>query len=137
MGFAAIILLIFIIMSAFFISYGRLFRLKDKIINSIEQSEGLSKDDIKNILTENKYTLNGADNLKTCYNIIKYSNGDIRGFTQTVEIYMSMDRTIFGEIFNFKIPVTGETRIIEEGNLFDIINKPTQFESGLGMTKCS
>ena len=142
MGFAAIILLVFIIMSAFFISYGKLFRLKDRIINTIEQKEGLSVSGIHDVIRDN-YT--GTLETETCYSIVKYKYpGDtketLRGFSEKVTVYMKFDRTIFGDIINIKIPITGETRLIEKGVLFKELESGnlTAFKSGLsGMQECS
>ena len=139
MGFAAIMLLIFIIMSAFFISYGKLFRLKDKVINSIEQKEGLKASEIDQVIREN-YKRDLV--YEVCYDIIYEEDVDgskkIRGFTEKVKLFMDFDRNVFGSLFKLRIPIEGETRIIEKGTKYDaFIKNYSQPLGGLPMKECS
>lgn len=117
MGLAAGIIVIFIIIAAFFISYGKSFKLKNSIINKLEQSEGLSVDGIKAFLLNNsnryKYTGNEFD---ICYNEFRSGNNDLVGFNYEIIVYMQTDGSILGKI---KIPINGETRMIEKGNFKD------------------
>ena len=113
MGLAAGIIIIFIIMVAFFISYGKTFRIKNEMINYIEQNEGVKKESLEDYFVNKGNAYNGKT-IEACYNEI--DNGSVKGFTVKVVVYMEMDRTILGKAFNVKIPVSGETRIIEKGN---------------------
>lgn len=117
MGLAAGIIIIFIIMVAFFISFSKTFKIKNSIINRIEQNEGMTQTQLNEFLA-NETSYNGEN--KICYNVVK-NNNSIIGVTFNVTIYMQMDRTILGEAFNVKIPISGETRIIEKGNFFNNI----------------
>lgn len=117
MGLAAGIIIIFIIMVAFFISFSKTFKIKNSIINRIEQNEGMTQTELDEFLA-NETSYNGENRI--CYNAIK-NNNSIIGVTFNVTIYMQMDRTILGEAFNVKIPISGETRIIEKGNFFNNI----------------
>lgn len=117
MGLAAGIIIIFIIMVAFFISFSKTFKIKNSIINRIEQNEGMTQTELDEFLA-NETSYNGENRI--CYNVVK-NNNSIIGVTFNVTIYMQMDRTILGEAFNVKIPISGETRIIEKGNFFNNI----------------
>lgn len=138
MGLAAGIIIIFIILVAFFISYGKSFKIKNALINKIEQSEGMKLEDIENFLINNSNNYNGKE-LDVCYNAFKDSEDNIIGFNYEIIVYMQMDRTILGETFNPKIPIKGETKIIESGNFFvnnlkDKTSEPNILE---GIKKCS
>lgn len=117
MGLAAGIIIIFIIMVAFFISFSKTFKIKNSIINRIEQNEGMTQTELDEFLA-NETSYNGENRI--CYNVVK-NNNSVIGVTFNVTIYMQMDRTILGEAFNVKIPISGETRIIEKGNFFNNI----------------
>ena len=117
MGLVAGIIIIFIIMVAFFISFSKTFKIKNSIINRIEQNEGMTQTELDEFLA-NETSYNGENRI--CYNVVK-NNNSIIGVTFNVTIYMQMDRTILGEAFNVKIPISGETRIIEKGNFFNNI----------------
>lgn len=129
MGLAAGIILIFIIMVAFFISYGTSFKLKNGIVNKIEQSEGMSSSEINSFINGKANKYNGKT-VDVCYNEILDIDNKIKGFTVEVVVYMEMDKTILGEAFNVKIPIKGETRIIEKGNYLENLGR-------LNIQKCS
>ncbi len=118
MGLAAGIIIIFVTVVAFFISYGKTFRLKNMIINKIEQNEGMTEGEIITTITSGgtKYNIQPP---KLCYNKVTYrdinKNIVYKGFTVQVIVYMTMERRILGEAFAPSIPVRGETRIIETG----------------------
>ena len=118
MGLAAMILLIFIIMVAFFIGYGKAFRLKNKIINRIEQGEGINIDDliIQMRSERNAYSGNEA---RICYSKVNDSAGDFYGFTMSVIVYMHTEE----RILKVKIPISGETRIIQTGSYYENIRR--------------
>lgn len=128
MGLAAGIILIFIIMVAFFISYGQTFRLKNDMINYIEQNEGVDKETLANYMVGKGSVYSGRD-IKACYKEVNRGSEQI-GFTVKVIVYMQMDRNIFGKVFNPKIPVSGETKTIETGNY---VGDP----SSLGIANCN
>ena len=150
MGLAAGIIMIFIILVAFFISYGKSFRIKNALINKIEQSEGMlvetlnpGDNTIKNFLNDASNKYNGRK-AQVCYN--EFKNYELvegvyqevfSGFSFEVIIYMEMDRTILGETFNPKIPIKGETKVIQKGNFWNtlksgssISNWPVNCSSG-------
>jgi len=136
MGLAAGIILIFIIMVAFFISYGKAFRTKNYIVNQIEQAEGLSETQILG-----EFTAAGRNNYdpEFCYNIVETPAG-VKGFTVEVTLFMQFDRTILGSSFLDRgIPISGETRIIEKGRFYDDLIKFNEavFASRIGMERCS
>lgn len=118
MGLAAMILLIFIIMVAFFIGYGKAFRLKNKIINRIEQGEGINAAELVTQMrnSANKYTGNEA---RICYSTVEDSSGELYGFTMSVVVYMHTEE----KILKVKIPISGETRIIQTGTYYDKIKQ--------------
>ena len=130
MGLAAGIIIIFIIMVAFFISFSKTFKIKNSIINRIEQNEGMTQTELDEFLA-NETSYNGENRI--CYNVVKNNNSSIIGVTFNVTIYMQMDRTILGEAFNVKIPISGETRIIEKGNFFNNIKNQTRVS---GYSEC-
>ena len=120
MGLAVMMIMIFVIMAAFFISYGKTFRVKNAIINKIEQSEGMTSDEIKTFVADKTTTYVGKK-IEVCYDEIRDNRNNLTGFTMKVRVWMQMDRTILDGPFKFEFPVNGETRIIEKGNMFDRI----------------
>ena len=118
MGLAAGRKIIFISMQAFFISVSKTYKIINSFINWIEHNEGMTQTELDEFLA-NETSYNGENRI--CYNVVKNNNSSIIGVTFNVTIYMQMDRTILGEAFNVKIPISGETRIIEKGNYFNNI----------------
>ena len=121
MGLAAGIIVIFVIMVAFFISYGKAFKIKNEMLNEIEQHEGMDLDSLKNFVVD-KQTKYVGKKIGVCKNSVYRSvdgNTEFIGFTMEVVVYMQMDRTILGDLFSVSIPITGETKLIEKGNIFD------------------
>ena len=125
MGLAAGIIMIFIILVAFFISYGKSFRLKNSLINKLEQSEGMKVNDVKVFFTEGHNSYNGKE-ASICYNVFENAAHEKIGFNYEIVVYMTMDRTILGEMFNPTIPVKGETKVIEKGNFLTCLNDSTK-----------
>lgn len=117
MGLAAGIIIIFIILVAFFISYGKSFKIKNALINKIEQSEGMTTKSIETFLEESGY----YGEFEVCSNKLEDNDNNLIGFNFEITIYMAMDRNILGNAFNVKIPIRGETRIIESGTYFEKI----------------
>ena len=128
MGLAAGIIIIFVIMVAFFISYGKSFKLKNEIISVIEQREGMKKNDILNYIYARETTYNGKTP-SVCFRTI--SNTDLR-FTIEVTVYMAMQRSILDSLFQVNIPVKGETRIIEKGNIYKNATSKYRLKNLLG-----
>ena len=135
MGFAAGIIIIFVIMVAFFISYGKSFKLKNEVISVIEQREGMKKEDIIDYIKLRASGSNKRKDPKVCFRTV--SNDDLR-FTIEVTVYMSMERTILDSLFEVNIPVRGETRIIEKGNIYKNATSKNSLKNLLGgMDLCS
>ena len=135
MGLATMILLIFIIMVAFFISYGKTFRLKNALINRIEQSEGMTKTQMQTFIsTAHSATVSySGREVSACYN--KIMNGtDFVGVTFEVVVYMKFEQSILGDSLSLEIPITGESRIIEKGNFYDVVKNPF---ASVGLKECS
>ena len=134
MGLATVIILIFIIMVSFFISYGKAFSLKNYLINRIEQQEGMSAAELHDYVgTSNVYT---GKVIQACYEPI-YFQSDLTGFIIRVRVSFGMDRTILGERFNIQIPIVGETRIIQRGDYLGNPPSLTQLNSRLNLAQCS
>ena len=126
MGLAAVIIMIFIIVVAFFISYGKSFRLKNEIINKLEQQEGMTKTQVRQFFIDNSNIYNGKE-VEICYQ--KYTaGGENLGFSYKIIVYMKIEASsILGEL---RIPIKGETRMIEKGYYFDHLPAGTnQLES--------
>ena len=128
MGLAAGIIIIFIIMVAFFISYSKAFKVKNQLINRIEQMEGMKKDEISSYIVSEQTNYVG-NKITACYNKVE-RNGTPIGFTVKVVVYMQFERAILGENLNIDIPVSGETRIIEKGNYINRLGD-------LNLSQCS
>ena len=125
MGLAAGIIMIFIIMVAFFISFGKAFKVKNDMINAIEQNEGMTLGELQNFV-EGKSTAYLGRQMGVCYSRVE-KRGNFLGFTMNVVVYMEMQETILGNLFHVKIPVSGETRLIEKGILYNELAKGTSY----------
>ena len=125
MGLAAGIIMIFIILVAFFISYGKCFTLKNNLINRLEQTEGVTYTNIKEYF-ENSGTGYSGKEATICYNKFLNNYGEIIGFNYKVIVYLQMERKILGEMFTPKIPIKGETKMIEKGNYLDCLKDYTK-----------
>lgn len=119
MYLATAIILLFIIMVAFFINYGQTFKIKNRIINKIEQNEGLKFDEIK--MLDPKGTIEETPE-DVCVNLIK-TGSNLRGFTIEVTVHMKTEDGILDFIPDIRIK--GETRIIESGRYFDLMSADT------------
>ena len=132
MGLAAMLIMVFIIVVAFFISYGKSFRLKNTIINQLEQREGMTRNQVRDFFTGNSNVYNGKK-VGICYQ--RHMVGtEVIGLSYQVVVYMQLEATsILGQL---EIPIKGETRIIEKGNYFNIIktSHPSQLQN---INKCS
>lgn len=108
------------------INYSITFRVKNQIINLIEEYEGyeLAKDKIEDYIANVGYYRASASGFSYDTNCTSaggfYSNGycitpltSNRGNYYKVTAYVSFDFPIIGEIMNF--PVSGETKVIYKG----------------------
>lgn len=138
MGLAAGIIMVFIILVAFFISYGKCFKLKNSLINKLEQTEGVTYTKIKEYFNENGTAYSGKE-ATICYNKFSNIDDEIIGFNYEITVYMRMDRTILGEVFNPKIPISGETKMIEKGIFLECLKDNTKCISANfnGIEECS
>lgn len=103
-----VFLIVYIMFMAVVIKYGRTFRIKNALINQIEQNEGFrTKGEIENIARNLGY----LRDLKACY--VKLP-GD-KGYYYQIEIFAQFDLPLVSN--TLKIPVTGETRTINTGNV--------------------
>lgn len=118
-----IFIVIYVCFLAVAINYSITFRVKNQIINLIEEYEGydLAKNKIEEYVANVGYyrAFNAFDNDKSCtdgyyssgYCIqpISYANSK-RGMHYRVTTYVSFDFPIIGRLMNF--PVSGETKVI-------------------------
>jgi hypothetical protein len=101
-----IMMIFFVLYIAFLaiaINYSQAFRVKNEIINIIEQYEGLngkSESEIKIFLNEIKYTNE--------YSIVPVQTD--RGPYYIITTHIKFKFPIFGDVLNF--PIKGETKII-------------------------
>lgn len=114
-----IILFIFFFVSSF--SYTKAFKIKNRIVDIIEQHDGYNaeaKEEINSVLSEAEYRIsnktscsseNIATNVKN-YNYCVYKKGTEDKTYYQVVAYMYFDIPIIG--VNAEIPVKGETRIM-------------------------
>ena len=103
-----VFLVIYIGFMAVVISYGRIFRIKNKLINTIEQNEGFEK---KQDIEDAAKSLGYLSDVEACY--VKRSND--KGYYYKVKIYIDFQIPLIKN--TLKIPVTGETRTIDTGNV--------------------
>ena len=127
-------LAIYIAFIAVALNYAKAFRVKNQIINIIEQNEGFDFDnsaegsaqnEIQKYLRRVSYYVNLTniknnninDNYK-CYSegycVEKMGSTDIEGTYYKVTTYVNIDMQVFN--LNFTIPIQGETRKIERIN---------------------
>lgn len=125
LGLAAIIIFIFVIMAAFFIGLGKSFRTKNAIINYVEQQEGSSITEMRTFTREKTMA-----SVKACYSKVTHGS-KTEGFTVKVVVYMKMNENILGDLVDIEIPIYGETRIIEKGNVFNkMVSEGSHFGTG-------
>lgn len=129
-AFSIKLMIIFLMLYTLFIcvalNYAKAFRVKNRIINIIEQQEGLTQDAKKLIgdyMYERGYSINCGDvnicNGCTCVEDVTtrekgYSYKENTHSNQTyytIETYVHFKIPIIG--IDFPIPVRGETRVIE------------------------
>lgn len=103
-----VFLIIYIMFMAIVLKYGRTFRIKNALINQIEQHEGFTTlEEIEEVARSLGY----FRDLNACY--VKLPND--RGYYYKIEIFAQFDLPLITNTLN--IPVTGETRTINTGNV--------------------
>lgn len=132
-AFSIKLMIIFLMLYTFFIcvalNYAKAFRVKNRIINIIEQHEGLTQDAkmlIGDYMFERGYSIN-CDDVNICDECTCVENPTTResGYSYkenthsnqtyyTIETYVHFKIPIIG--IDFPIPVRGETRVIEDMN---------------------
>ena len=111
-----VFLVVYIGFMAIILNYGKTFRIKNKLINFIEQSEGLAKvEDLENEAKRLSYNLSSAgsdDWLRVCY----YSTA--KGYYYRLSVYIRFNLPLVNN--KLLIPITGETRLIDTGTVVPI-----------------
>lgn len=102
-----VFLVIYISFMAIVIGYGKVFRIKNTIINRIEQNEGYETSEEVEDLAK---SLGYLGNIKVCN--VKLKN---RGYYYKVKLNISFKFPLINSVI--EIPVTGETRTIDTGNV--------------------
>lgn len=103
-----VFLIVYIMFMAIVLKYGRTFRIKNALINQIEQNEGFESVEA---IEEVAKSLGYFRNLNACY--VKLPGE--KGYYYRVEIFAQFDLPLVSNTLN--IPVSGETRIINTGNV--------------------
>ena len=107
----SVFLIVFIGFMAIVLKYGRVFRVKNAIVNKIEQNEGYrTEDEIKTYARSLGFD---GNNVYACYQTV--SKGGVSYYYYKVRVEMSFD--FLGNEDLISIPVIGETRIIETGSV--------------------
>ena len=102
-----VFLVVYIGFMAIILNYGTVFRTKNKIINYIEQYEGVKNVSELTDVARRRFDYHG--DIDACYTAVEN-----RGYYYKVKIYINFQFSIF---FDLKIPVSGETRLIDSGEL--------------------
>lgn len=102
-----IFLVVYISFMAIVIAYGSVFQTKNKIINIIEQSEGMVNKSAVELAAKSTGYHGDVD---TCY--VKV---DERGYYYKLKIFVTFQIPLVKNVV--KVPVAGETRLIESGNV--------------------
>ena len=106
-----IFLAVYVGFMAVVLKYGRIFRIKNKLVNTVEQQEGFStEEEIKNYARQN-LGFNG----KVCACYEKVKRGETDYYYYKIKVWM--DFQILRNTPLVSIPVSGETRIIETGEV--------------------
>lgn len=111
---------IYIAFMAVALNYAKAFRVKNQIINYIEQYEGyndLSKAKIDDYVAKIAYYVKGINTNEQCYAegycVASMAYTENRGEYFLVTTYIHLELPFFGLSFN--IPIKGETRLIYNG----------------------
>ena len=103
-----VFLVVYIGFMAIVLNYGLVFRYKNQLINYIEQNEGIKNVETLRTTAKEKYGYYG--DIDACN--VKVND---RGYYYKVKIYIIFHIPLVNNVL--RIPVTGETRIIETGNV--------------------
>ena len=100
---------IFIAFMASVIKYARVYKIKNEVINYIERDEGVkSPIQLKQMLVSSGYS--AKDDYIICKHIVPG-----RGVYYTLDLYATFSIPIV--YFALKVKISGETRLIETGNI--------------------
>lgn len=105
-----VFLFIYIVFMSVILAYGRVFRTKNKIINYIEQNEGISNYQGFQEVVSKRFNYNGK--MDICYEKV----GD-RGYYYKTTVYITFQLPLVKDIL--RVPVSGETRLIDTGNIYN------------------
>ena len=147
-----VFLAVYITFIAVAFNYARAFRIKNEIVDIIEQHEGIEnfadntgiKGTIATFLDKVKYKIPSFDGEKDCkgydyidsrgYCIKEYDSGDsVRGDSYYAVRTFTVISIPFANI-NFKVPVNGETRVVIHENDYDV---PDSSASETSSADCS
>ena len=104
-----------IIFLAFLFSYARIYKIKNMLINRIEQYEGYyTAEDFEEFLNKNSYNLGTKElpRYKYTCEAVKRNKDSIRGYRFKVVLYATFQLPFFESITTWNIEVKGETKII-------------------------
>ena len=129
-----IILTVLVFMIAFFavsISYSKAFRVNNAIVNSIEKNKEFDEQEVNEILRTVGYrveplrsvnycqsgAINNASggNYRYCVYSHEFSRAGYTGTYYSVRTYLYFDVPLMGNMFDFRYPINGQTRVIYEG----------------------
>ena len=115
-----VFLIIYVTFMCLAISYARAFRVKNQILNYIEQYEGYDKvpeDDLRLYLQKVGYYVNLSEEDKNGYEGCIYDQGycvakknTSNGNYYVITTFIHIDFPFFG--LDFNVPIKGETRIV-------------------------
>lgn len=119
-----IFLAVYIGFMAVVLKYGRIFRIKNRLVNVVEQQEGFETED-EIIDYAKKIGFNG----KVCACYERVNRGETDYYYYKIRVWM--DFQILRATPLISIPVAGETRIIETGKVtpkgeWDCYNHPCE-----------
>ena len=115
---------IFIAFLAAVIQYSKVYKIKNNMLNFLEQKEGIGSDiDVfERELIKNGYPSNGK------YVICRYHASDRGGY-----YYLKLYATFTITTFSFDVTIKGETRLVETGTL---IKSNGLFDNTAGEVSC-
>lgn len=119
-----IFIAIYVSMIAIALAYTKAFRIKDQIINYIEENEGIDnnvENQIDSYVASMQYYVTGVgpgssagptDCYSRGYCISEMASDEYRGTYYIVTTYMQFKFPFFG--LDVKVPITGETRVVRK-----------------------
>ena len=129
-----IILTVLVFMISFFavsISYSKAFRVNNAIVSSIEMNKEFVESEVNEVLRQVGYrveplgssnycgpnTVNNSSggNYRYCVYEHTFSRAGYTGKYYSVRTYLYFDVPLMGNMFDFRYPINGQTRVIYEG----------------------